>query len=194
MSARLGLFGGSFNPIHHGHLIAVQEAFQRLDLKTVIFVPTHNPPHKAAPEVSTHHRLFMTELATTENKHFTVSGIELQREGPSYTITTLRSFKHQHPDDKLCLLIGADELAQFQEWKDWNKLLEEFTVVGLKRPGFDRDSITETVLERSQFIQIPEVQISSSMIRERFRNNTPVRYFLPGAVWNYIREHKLYSE
>lgn len=189
----MGLFGGTFNPIHHGHLIAVQEAAHQLELESVLFIPTGIPPHKETPTVSADHRLAMTRLSLENHRNFSVSTVELDGEEPSYTYDTLTRLRTQHPDRDLVFMTGSDELLQFTDWYEWEALLDEFTIAGMTRPGFDEDKIPDSVKRRSVFAEVPDIQISSSLIRERYANRDPVRFFLPRPVWEYINDHELYS-
>lgn len=189
----LGVFGGTFNPLHHGHLIAVQEARYRLGLPEVLFVPTARPPHKETPEVSPGRRLEIVRRALEGQERFGVSDVELEREGPSYTVETLEVLGKRYPDRRLVLLTGADELIQFRAWHRWETILERAIVVGMNRPGFDREDVPDVVGGQCRFVEVPSVQISSSTIRRRLRNRDPARWFVPRTVWEYIREHELYG-
>lgn len=193
MSDQLGLFGGTFNPIHHGHLIAVQEASHQLDVEDVLYIPTGTPPHKDVPDVDPEHRLEMTRRALEAHDRFSVSTIELEMEGPSYTVETLHRLREKTPARELVFMMGSDELLQFKEWHRWEEILKEFVIVGMTRPGFDLKEIDDPVKERCTFVDIPDVQISSSLIRRRFSNDQPVRYFMPHSVWEYARKHSLYQ-
>lgn len=192
LTDRLGLFGGAFNPIHHGHLIAVQETARQLELERVLFIPTGHPPHKDNPDVDPRDRLEMTRLALEGQNNFEVSPLEVESDGPSYTYETLQHLREEFPESELSFMTGSDELLQFTEWHEWEALLDEFTIVGMTRPGFDEGKVPNTVKERSSFVEIPDVQVSSSMVRERFANGEPVRFFLPRSVWDFITEKGLY--
>lgn len=192
MSARLGLFGGAFNPIHHGHLIAVQETAHQLEMDRVLFIPTGKPPHKEKPDVSSDARLEMTRRAIQDYDVFETSTLELDSDAPSYTYETLRTLEQEYPERELTFMTGSDELLQFTEWHEWDALLDEFTVVGMSRPGFEPAEVPDTVKQRSRFVKIPDVQISSTMIRDRLSTGEPVRFFLPKSVWNFINDNGLY--
>lgn len=189
--ADVGLFGGTFNPIHHGHLIAVQEAAFDLNLDRVCLIPTASPPHKDAPDVSPDHRYEMVERAVHDRNQVKASSIELELDGPSYTINTINAL--QNKSDRFFLLIGADELINFTRWHQWSDILDRVNLVALNRPGFDLTSISESLAKQTEFVEIPQIQISSSFIRQRFSQNEPVRSFLPARVYNYILEHNLYE-
>lgn len=190
---RLGVFGGTFNPLHHGHLIAVQEASHQLGLAEVLFVPAPRPPHRDAPGVDPNHRLEMTRRALQDRDAFRVSDVEYHREGPSYTVDTLRALSEDHPDRDLVLLVGADELVQFRSWHRWEAVLERAEVVGMSRPGFERSEVPDPVRGRCFFVETPEVDVSSTRVRRRIREGAPARSFVPRSVWEYIREHGLYG-
>lgn len=194
MDDRLGLFGGTFNPIHHGHLVAVQETMLELSLDRVLLLPTHNPPHKESPMVDASHRARMTERAVRDDDRLTVSRVELEREDPSYTIDTIEELRNEYPEETFVLMIGGDELVQFTEWKDWQAILEECELVGMNRPGTDEtQSADPDVMDRARFVDVPEIEISSTVIRERLRKGQPAKYFLPESVRQYIRKHDLYQ-
>lgn len=192
MNAPLGLFGGVFNPIHHGHLIAVQETALQLELDSVLFMPTGSPPHKPDPEVSAEDRFTMTELALGDHGSFRTSRIEIDVEGSPQTYETLQRLRDDFPEKEFVFLTGSDELLQFKEWHRWEDLLDEFTIVGMTRPGFDESNIHDTIKKRCRFVDIPDVQISSSLIRERLKEEKPVRFFLPQPVRDYIHDRGLY--
>lgn len=193
MGDRLGIFGGTFNPIHHGHLVAVQESMLEVSLDRVLFVPTHNPPHKPSPKVSSTHRTRMTERALRNNDRMKVSRIELEREGPSYSINTIEALRKKYPDDRFYLMIGGDELVQFTEWKDWESILNQCDLIGMNRPGTDENQSTDhDVMDNTRFVDIPEIEISSTLIRNRLQDGQPAEFFLPESVHEYIKEHQLY--
>ncbi len=193
MNSRLGLFGGTFNPIHHGHLIAVQETANKLSLDSTLLVPNHHPPHREEPDVGVEDRARMTELAISGDSSMNLSRIEIERDGPSYTVETVKRVKEKYCPDSLFLLVGADQLLQFREWYRWETILNCCRVVGMSRPGFDRQAVSDDVLGHSKFVEIPEIDISSSIIRSRLRGNEFARYFLPESVRDYIRDNELYG-
>lgn len=190
--ARVGWFGGTFNPIHVGHLLAVQEAAHRLDLPRVVFIPTHRPPHKQTPRVSTKHRLQMTRLAVRSNPLFDVSDVETRREGPSYTVQTLEDLDDTYATSRQYFLTGADELIDFKNWHRWEHILERVQMVGMNRPGFPVREVPDPVRDRTRFVEVPSIDVSSSEIRNRVKRSAPVRYFVPDIVHDYIQEHGLY--
>jgi nicotinate-nucleotide adenylyltransferase len=165
-----------------------------LDLESSRLIPTHLPPHRDQPTVDAETRAEMTQLAISDDPSLTMLRIEIERNEPSYTVETVEKLKKKLSEESLFLLIGADELLQFREWHRWDDLLELCTVVGMSRPGFDPQTVDDDLLDRCKFVDIPEIEISSSTIRSRIRNRQPVRYFLPESVKNYINEHGLYRQ
>jgi nicotinate-nucleotide adenylyltransferase len=190
---RLGLMGGTFDPIHHGHLVAAEEARSALDLAKVLFVPAGSPWQKERDDVSAgDHRLAMTQLATEDNPSFDVSTIELDREGPTYTIDTLRAVHEQYPADDLYFITGADAISQILTWKDPDEILELACFVAVTRPGHDLGDLRERG-ERIVILEIPALAISSTDIRERVASGRPIRYLVPDQVRRYIDEQALYG-
>ncbi len=191
---RLGLFGGTFNPVHVGHLVSVQEAAFQLSLSRVVFIPTHRPPHKENPRVSTKHRLRMTRLAVKSNPLFEVSDVETRRDGPSYTVETLDALEGNAPGSERYFLTGADELIDFMEWHRWEQILEKIQLVGMNRPGFPVEEVPKPVRNRTRFVEVPSIDVSSSEIRNRVNRGVPVRYFVTERIHEYIRKHGLYRD
>lgn len=187
---RIGLLGGTFNPIHLGHLILAQTVLETIDLERVIFIPSYLPPHKsAAGVIDSEHRFRMTELATGDNSRFQISDFEVSRSGKSYTIDTVKHFRSKFPrPDRLFFLIGYDSLATLHKWKYISELKKEVEFVSVTRPGTD---IRKTKI-KTRRVSMPEIEISSSMIRKNRRSGKSIRYFVPGAVDSYIDEHAIY--
>ena len=187
MALRVGIFGGTFNPIHLGHLLLAETARDALSLDRVLFIPTGRPPHKAAPGlVSGAARLRMVRLAIRDHPGFAASDVELQRPGLSYSIETVQAVRRAMPGAKLFLLIGADLLNV--RWAAWNELKRLCTVVAVRRPGA-RPARREAGIHR---LDMPLVKISSSDIRARVAAGGSIRYLVPPAVERYIRQHQLY--
>lgn len=190
--------GGTFDPIHHGHLIAAEEARLAFDLDEVVFVPTGRPWQKEHRDVSDpEDRYLMTVIATATNPHFDVSRLEIEREGPTYTIDTLRAF-HEHYGAKVQLffITGADAILQILTWKDPEDVLALATFIGATRPGHDlegMDQLEGPIRERVEVLRIPALAISSTEIRERVREGRPIRYLVPDAVSRYIEKRGLYT-
>lgn len=202
--SKIGIMGGTFDPIHYGHLVTAEEARSQFGLSRVIFVPNRHPPHKEPDEVSDpEHRYLMTFLATVTNAHFTVSRIEIDRPGPSYTIDTIRELRRREPDDDLYYITGADALQQILhgEWRETDQLLGLCQFIAASRPGYQLDasvwsSANHRLGERLRnvhTIENPALAISSTDIRARVRDGRPIKYLLPEAVEEYIAKHRLYA-
>jgi nicotinate-nucleotide adenylyltransferase len=190
---RLGVMGGTFDPIHHGHLVAASEVQTRFGLDEVVFVPTGQPWQKDSREVSPpEHRYLMTIVATASNPRFTVSRVDIDRPGPTFTIDTLRDLKTQRPDDELFFITGADALAQILSWKDADELFELAHFVGVTRPGY---VLSESGLpaDRVSLQEVPAMAISSTDCRARVERSEPVWYLVPDGVVQYINKYRLYA-
>lgn len=193
MSLRVGIFGGTFDPIHVGHLIVAEQARDRLALDRVVFVPARVPPHKPGASAGAEHRFRMTVLAVEDNPGFAVSDLELRREGPSYTVDTLRALRAEESGDaQHYLLLGADSARDLEQWKDVDALLGDSTVVVLGRPGVEQDDLPPRVGARATFLPAPLLAISSTEIRRLVREGGTVRYLVPAPVEDYIRSEGLY--
>jgi len=200
---RIGIIGGSFDPVHAGHLIIAQDAAERLGLSEVVFVPASIPPHKQAMRrVDAGHRLVMLKLAAESNPRFSVSDIELRRGGVSFTVDTLRILRDIHPDAALFLIVGSDTLVDFHTWHKTEEILKFCEVATLLRPG--EDSL-EVIAEKIQLpaeergrllrnvIDAHRIGVSSSEIRMRLAEGLGIRYLVPPEVESYIYEHGLYQ-
>lgn len=185
--------GGTFDPIHHGHLVAASEVQALFGLDEVIFVPTGQPWQKAGSGVSpAEHRYLMTVIATASNPRFTVSRVDIDRPGATYTIDTLRDLHRQRTDASLYFITGADALAQILTWKDVDELWELAHFVGVTRPGHvltDKGLPTDKI----SLQEVPAMAISSSDCRERVGRGEPVWYLVPDGVVQYIAKHGLYA-
>jgi nicotinate-nucleotide adenylyltransferase len=187
--------GGTFDPIHHGHLVAASEVQAWFDLDEVVFVPTGEPWQKADRVVSpAEHRYLMTVVATASNPRFTVSRVDIDRGGPTYTIDTLRDLADVYPDAELFFITGADALGEIFTWRDAERLFELAHFVGCTRPGYETDPslLAGIPTERLTLIEIPALAISSSDCRERRIAGEPVWYLVPDGVVQYIAKHDLY--
>ncbi len=202
--ARVGLFGGSFNPIHLGHLAAAEGVRDALDLDRVVFIPAGSPPHKDAGVLApVRHRLRMVELAIQSNPAFEVWDFEARKSELAFTIDTVRAWKAGHAGDgRLCFIIGADTVRELASWKDVDLLLRECDFVPVPRPEWTVETPAELVRRvgrplaeevAARVVRVPGVDVSSSEIRRRIANGRSVRYLLPDAVAAYVREHGLYS-
>ncbi len=187
--------GGTFDPIHHGHLVAASEVQSWFDLDEVVFVPTGRPWQKADREVSTaEHRYLMTVIATAANPRFEVSRVDIDRHGPTYTIDTLRELAAAMPDADLYFITGADAMAAILTWRDHEELFDLAHFVGCTRPGHEMDEQTLEGLpaDRITLVEIPALAISSTDCRHRVRSGEPVWYLVPDGVVQYIGKHHLY--
>ncbi|MGI9155487.1 MAG: nicotinate-nucleotide adenylyltransferase [Marmoricola sp.] len=194
---RVGVMGGTFDPIHHGHLVAASEVQAWFDLDEVVFVPTGQPWQKAGREVSeAEHRYLMTVVATASNPRFTVSRVDIDRAGPTYTIDTLRDLAAQLPDTDLYFITGADALAQLLTWHDAQSLFGLAHFVGCTRPGYETEAgaLDRIPKDRVTLIEVPALAISSTECRNRRASGEPVWYLVPDGVVQYIAKYDLYSE
>ena len=193
---RVGVMGGTFDPIHHGHLVAASEVQSFFGLDEVVFVPTGDPWQKSHREVSpAEHRYLMAVIATAANPRFTVSRVDIEREGPTYTIDTLRDLRAVMPDDELFFITGADALADIFTWRNVDQLFELAQFIGCTRPGYtmDEELVGKIPADRVTMLEIPALAISSTDCRERHQRGEPVWYLVPDGVVQYIGKHGLYS-
>ena len=189
--------GGTFDPIHHGHLVAASEVQSWFDLDQVVFVPTGEPWQKADRKVSpAEHRYLMTVIATAANPRFEVSRVDIDRHGPTYTIDTLRELREQMPDADLYFITGADAMAAILTWRDHDELFDLAHFVGCTRPGHEMDEQTLAGLppEKTTLVEIPALAISSTDCRGRVGKGEPVWYLVPDGVVQYIGKHDLYRK
>jgi nicotinate-nucleotide adenylyltransferase len=195
---RIGILGGTFNPPHLGHLVAAQEAYRELALDTVTLIPAGLPPHKPVEdEPGAEHRFELCRLAIAGDNRFSVSDLELRRDGPSFTVDTLDLLRSQSPSDDLFLILGADIAAGLPKWHEPERVLKLATVAIAKRRGTAKEAVEQALAqldggERARFFQMPRIGISSTMVRRRVRAGQPIRYFVPDGVMHYIETHGLY--
>jgi nicotinate-nucleotide adenylyltransferase len=196
---RIGILGGTFNPPHLGHLVAGQEAYRELGLDRVMLIPARIPPHKPVEhEPGPEHRLALCRLATQDDDRFEVSELELERDGPSYTVDTLEQLSSQVPNNELFLVVGGDIAAGLPDWHRPERVLELANLAIAKRRGTTRDSVQEALAtlrggDRARFFQMPRIGVSSTMIRRRVAAGQPIRYLVPDRVVDYIERHELYG-
>jgi nicotinate-nucleotide adenylyltransferase len=189
---RLGVMGGTFDPIHHGHLVAASEAASTFELDEVVFVPTGRPTFKLDQEVTlAEHRYLMSVVATASNPSFTVSRVDIDREGVTFTVDTLRDLKERRPDADLYFITGADAIEQILTWKDAEELFSMAQFVAVTRPGHAL-SVDGLPGDRVHVLEIPALAISSTDVRARARSGKPVWYLVPDGVVQYIAKHRLY--
>ena len=197
------LFGGSFDPIHYGHIQPVLAAREALALDQVVYLPTARPPHKPGRQfASAHHRLAMAELALLEYEDLLVSPFELTPGRTAYTVETVRHFRAEHPDDELLVLIGSDSLARFETWREWEEILDRARLAVLTRPGWDLAEVRAGLPERLvglaesgglDLVANPPVEASSTRLREFLTAGvTPPSQWLPPLVLQYLRKYHLY--
>ena len=187
---RIGVMGGTFDPIHNGHLVAASEVQQHFDLDEVLFVPTGQPWMKPAVTDS-EHRYLMSVIATAANPRFTVSRVDIDRDGPTYTIDTLRDIRKLHPDADLFFISGADAIAQILDWKSVDELWSLAHFVAVSRPGHDL-VISALPAQEVSSLEVPALAISSTDCRSRVSRGFPVWYLVPDGVVQYISKHHLY--
>lgn len=196
----IGIMGGTFDPVHVGHLVVAEEAHSKFNLDEVVFIPSGTPPHKKDYTVTPpEDRYLMTVLATAANPHFSVSRMEIDRPGPTYTVDTLKAFKKTYGENTaLYFITGLDAILEILTWKDSEKLPRLCYFIAATRPGYDAKDIKKKlnaytdILARVKTLEVPALSISSSDIRRRICGNMPIKYLLPEAVENYIHKNRLY--
>ncbi len=195
---RVGLLGGTFNPPHIAHLVCAQEAYLQLELERLLIVPARTPPHKPVDdEPGIEHRLELCRLAVSGDDRFEICDLEAGRDGPSYTVDTLEELHSQMPDSQPFLIVGADVAVGFSEWREPERVLSMANLAVAERPGTVRADVEKALGRLSgagnaRFFDMPEIGISSTMLRERVRAGESTRYLMPDAVREYIDHHGLY--
>lgn len=186
---KLGILGGTFNPPHIGHLILAEEVRQQLSLSKVFFIPTNIPPHKEREDTSASHRLNMVNLAIEDNNFFEASDIEIKRGGVSYSIDTVLELRKKYPEDEFYFIVGSDLVSTFSSWHKFARLKQETNIVIARRDNFS------LLVEENNFIivDITQVRLSSSEIRDKIKKGYFPRYLVPDKVLNYIKKHNLYG-
>jgi len=196
---RIGILGGTFNPPHLGHLICAQEAYLQLRLDRVTLIPARIPPHKPVEdEPGPEHRLELCRLAIGGDDRFDVSGVEIARDGPSYTVDTLEALHSSEPENELFLIVGGDIAAGLPNWRAPERVLSLATLAVARRRGTPPEAVEGALRtlrggERTQFFRMPRIAISSTMLRDRVRNAEPIRFYVPDPVISYIDRHHLYA-
>ncbi len=192
---KICLFGGTFDPPHIGHLLIAQTICEEEQFEKIIFIPSLNPPHKTKRIISpVNLRVKMLKSAIESNPHFEISEIEIQRGGTSFTIDTIQSYKKEFniARNEIYFLMGSDSLGEFHTWKDPQEILKECHVIVALRPGFKHSSIPNWILHNIQFANIPQFEVSSSTIRNRWKENKTIRYMVTQPVWEFINSHNLF--
>ncbi len=193
---RLGIMGGTFDPIHHGHLVAASEVAGRFNLDEVVFVPTGQPWQKDERDVSTaEDRYLMTVIATASNPRFTVSRVDIDRPGPTYTVDTLQDLHHERGDDvDFFFITGADALTQILTWREVSEIFDLAHFVGVTRPGVELDEspVDQMPQDKLTVVEVPALSISSTACRERVWGGEPIWYLVPDGIVQYIAKRGLY--
>ncbi|MGY8813401.1 MAG: nicotinate-nucleotide adenylyltransferase [Gammaproteobacteria bacterium] len=211
MSKPVGILGGSFDPVHYGHLRLALECKQRLDLEKVIFVPLNIPSHRAPLQASANQRFQMLQLATKDVKGLEVTDIEIKRNNTSYTIDTLKELRDTYQEQSICLIIGMDAFQEFDTWKEWQKIVDIAHLIIINRPNSQQDinkdrlialyesrkvsvkeSIHNSIHGNILKLDIPALEISSSRIRELVQSNNSIKFLLPDDVLEYITNKQIY--
>jgi nicotinate-nucleotide adenylyltransferase len=191
---RIGIMGGTFDPIHLGHLVTAEQARVELQLDEVIFVPAGQPWQKDRDVTPAEHRYLMTVLATAANPSFSISRVEIDRGGPTYTVATLRAVRDADPEADLFFVTGADAILNILTWKAADECLALADFVAATRPGYDLKTLDDHGLRsRVTLLDVPALAISSSDVRARFASGSAVRYLIPREVEEYARKHGLYG-
>jgi nicotinate-nucleotide adenylyltransferase len=190
---KIGILGGTFDPIHMGHLVLAEQVREKLKLDQVIFIPCFSPPHKRGRKLSpAKDRLYMIQLALDGNPFFSFSDIELKRKGFSYTVDTLRQLKDLYPNSKIYFLTGSDALNEIHTWKDPEKIYKLAKMIIASRPGFDEFDPEDHFAKKGIIVNITGIDISSTQIRERVKKGQSIKYLVPSKVEKYIKRKKLY--
>ncbi len=191
---RIGIFGGTFNPPHLGHLIVAEHVQSMLSLDTIYFVPSFISPHKRrGEETLAAHRLKMVRLAVGNRKEFNASDIEILAKGTSFTYATVEAFRRRFKGAKLFLLIGADNFVEFQEWKFPERIVRQATLVVMTRPDYDPRASKSVFSSSAKFLRVPHIEISSTDIRRRIKQGKTIDHLVPEKVRKYIAQHRLYQ-
>jgi nicotinate-nucleotide adenylyltransferase len=196
---RFGIMGGTFDPIHLGHLVVANEVLNIYNLDKIIFVPAGNPPHKIGTRASSWDRYFMTNIATNSNAKFTVSDLEIKSSDKSYTLNTLKEFNNTYPDTDFYFITGTDAVIDLPNWHEPQELLKLCKFIAVSRPGISKedaeykiDEIRISLNADIEQLQVPMLQISSTDIRDRFERGVSAKYLLPESVEQYILKNNLY--
>jgi nicotinate-nucleotide adenylyltransferase len=186
----IGILGGTFDPIHYGHLRPAAQVLLALDLAEIRFIPTARPPHRKSPEASYEHRLRMVELAVAPHERLHVDDRESRIAGPSYTVLTLESLRAELGEQPLCLLIGSDAFRGIESWYQWRRLLQLANIVVMERPGSPMSTVAQLPSWAQEHVYPQD--ISASGIRTMIEHGQSIADLVPHAVWDYIRRNRLY--
>lgn len=196
---RVGIFGGTFDPIHYGHLVAAEEARTVLGLEKVLIVPAGQPPHKSAqPVTATDHRVAMVQLAIASNPAFVMSRVDLDRPGPHYSVDMVTRLRRELGPGDVYLIVGMDSLMDLPGWHEAERLMGLCYIVGVNRPGYTYDlapleKAVPGISAHIQVLEAPQLEIASHDLQDRVRRGLPIKYQVPEAVEEYICRHKLYA-
>lgn len=195
---RTGILGGTFDPIHYGHLVAAEEARAQLDLERVLIVPAGQPPHKVGRDITPAlHRVAMVQLAIASNPHFVLNRVDLDRPGPHYSVDMVARLRRQIGPDDVFFIVGMDSLMELPGWHEPERLMGLCRIVGVNRPGYTYDlapleQAAPGISDHIVVLEAPQLEISSHELQERVRRGLPIKYQLPEAVEAYIYKQKLY--
>lgn len=186
---KIGILGGTFDPPHLGHLIIANEVLESQNLDEIWFMPNQEPPHKKKSNaISDEDRIQLVKLAIAEHPRFRLELLEMERSGPSFTYETMKILQETHPDKKFYFIIGADMIEYLPKWKHIDELVKLVQFIGVDRPSYSHETPYPIV-----YAEVPEMEISSSLIRDRLMEGKTIRYIVPESVRNYIKENKLYG-
>ncbi len=202
MGKKVGIFGGTFDPIHCAHLILAEHAWEQFQLDTVLFMPCSVPPHKEREITQAVHRSRMVQLAIEDNNHLKLSSFELERGGMTYTSDTVRLLSEEHPECEYFFILGADSLFYIEKWNHPEQILGKIPIIAAVRGDADREDLNKQICYLNErypdsvgqitLLDTPHIEISSTMIRERVRQGKTIKYYVPKDVEKYIYQQKLY--
>ncbi|QED48711.1 nicotinate-nucleotide adenylyltransferase [Cytobacillus dafuensis] len=186
---KIGILGGTFDPPHLGHLIIANEVLNSFDLNEIWFMPNQEPPHKKkSNSIKDEDRVKLLKLAISEHPNFKLELIELERSGPSFTYETMKMLKERHPDKQFYFIIGADMIEYLPKWRNIDQLVEIVQFIGVNRPSYSQKSSYPIL-----YAEVPNIEISSSLIRSRLKEGKTIQYMVPESVRNYIKEKNYYG-
>lgn len=191
--SKLGILGGSFNPIHLGHLILSEYIFEQFELSQIIFLVSYTPPHKSSQNVlSARERSNMVKLAIEDNPRFEISTLEFSPDQSSYTVHVLETLSEKYPTNQLNLIIGMDSLEEIKTWHEWQRLWEYANIIVAPRPDYSIDNVSEGIADRVEVADPPVIGITASNIRQRISEGKSIKYMVPQKVEDYIKKQGLY--